>query len=122
MIIHLILVVIIISFTEIYRYFNLKNLIKDILQTNKKIFKLFFFSKNSSETWKEKEVIKLSKKLLFSSFKLFLLVAFMIFIIILAGNYDKNFYNFFLEFNGLIETTIIFLIYYFIKKIINAKL
>ena len=122
MIIHLILVVIIISFTEIYRYFNLKNLIKDILQINKKIFKLFFFSKNSSETWKEKEVIKLSKKLLFSSFKLFLLVAFMIFIIILAGNYDKNFYNFFLEFNGLIETTIIFLIYYFIKKIINAKL
>ena len=122
MIFHLILVVIIISFTEIVRYFNLPSLIKDILQTNKKIFKLLFSSKNSLEIWKEKEIIKLSKKLLLVSLKLFLIVALMFFIIISVGVFDKKFYNFFLGFNGLIEATIIFLIYYFIKKIVNAKL
>ena len=122
MIFHLILVVIIILFTEIFRYFNLTSLIKDILQTNKKIFKLFFFSKSSLKTLEEKKVIKLSKKLLLVSLKLFLIVALMFFIIISAGVFDKKFYNFFLGFNGLIEATIIFLIYYFIKKIVNAKL
>ena len=122
MIFHLILVVIIISFTEIVRYFNLPSLIKDILQKNKKIFKLFFFSKSSLKTLEEKKVIKLSKKLLLLSLKFFLIIALMFFIIISAGVFDKKFYNFFLSFNGLIEITIIFLIYYFIKKVINAKL
>ena len=89
MIFYLILVVIIILCTEICRYFNLTYLIKYILQINKKIFKLFFFNKSLLEIRKEKEAIKLSKKLLLASLKLFLIVALMFFIIISAGIFDN---------------------------------
>lgn len=95
--------------------------IKSNFENLKKILNLFS-NKNNSDSIKEKLILDYSKSLFTSSIKIFLIILIIIFAIFIINNLFNSFYSFLLSSTGIIETTVIVIIYHSIRKRINAKL
>ena len=113
-------ILVIISF-EIINFFKLIDLIKLNFQTYKKLLSSFL-EKNLDDEAKQNQILDTSKKLLLSSIKI-LICLLIIFALFFSSKLIMNdLYNLILSYIGILETTIFFVIYLYLRKYINAKL
>ena len=87
----------------------------------KKILKLFGY-KNVSDFRKEKLIFKYSKSLFISSIKIFSILILMFIFIYILNLLSQSFINLIISIFGIIELSVIIIIYHRLKKKINAKL
>ena len=121
MIIHLEMLLFSIVCFEIIKFFKPQFYFHKLINLYKKFFKLFF-SKKISDHWKEKANIKYSKLMFFNSFRIILPIVIISTIYILIGFFDNHFRTYFISTMGIIEITLILVLYYFIRKFFNATL
>ena len=106
---------------EFIKYVDLINIFRSNIKIYQKIINLFKLKK-VSDFRKEKLIFNYSKSLFIVSIKIFaILISILIFILIL-NLLSSSFLNFVVSVIGIIEFCIIFIIYYLLKKKINAKL
>ncbi len=106
---------------EFIRYVQLINIVKSNLKIYQKILKLFKFKK-VSDFRKEKLILNYSKSLFIVSIKIFaILISILVFMLIL-NLLSNSYLNFVISILGIIELSIIFLIYHLIRKKFYAKL
>ena len=106
---------------EFIRYVQLINIVKSNLKIYQKILKLFKFKK-VSDFRKEKLIFNYSKSLFIVSIKIFtILISIFIFMLIL-NLLSNSFLNLVISIFGIIELTLVFIIYHQLRKKINAKL
>ncbi|OUU53299.1 MAG: hypothetical protein CBC25_01045 [Pelagibacteraceae bacterium TMED65] len=116
---HLGLIIFILLSYEILKYFKVTKLINE----NFDVYKNFINQFKKSETRErlnEKEIFLFSKKLLISSFKIFMVLIFIILLIFINSLIIENFSNFLISIKGIIETSIILFIYHNLRKKING--
>tara|TARA_B100000959_G_scaffold262661_1_gene301306 strand:+ start:1962 stop:2327 length:366 start_codon:yes stop_codon:yes gene_type:complete len=107
--------------------YELLNLIRfnHILKKNfflyKKILILFKYKKVSDD-WKKKVILNYSKNLFQNSIKIILVLIIILLLIIIISHLIDDFYIYLLSTPGIIEMSILFFLYYFLRKKINAKL
>lgn len=107
-------------FLEIFFFFRLLKIIKISYKLNKKIFKIFLIKK--SDHFKQKLLFIYSKKIIFSSLKIFSILFILFIVLLLIREYDKLFYNFLVSLKGFVIITIISYIYYLLRRKIIEKL
>ena len=106
---------------EFIRYVKLINIVQSNLKIYQKILKLFKFKK-VSDFRKEKLIFNYSKSLFIVSIKIFaILISIFIFMLIL-NLLSNSFLNLVISILGIIELSIVFIIYHLLRKKIDAKL
>ena len=121
MINQLLLIIFVISVYEFIKYIKFKDKLKLNLKIYYKFIRLFKFKK-ASDFRKEKLIFNYSKSLFKISITI-LLILFLIFIFMTILNLvSSSFFKLTTSFFGIIELSIIFVIYYQIRKRFNAKL
>ena len=118
---HLGLIIFIIISFEILKLSKLIELLKHNMIFYRKLFKLLK-SKKISDTWKEKALLYYSRKLFFSSIKIILVLGIIMLILLLISYLDSGFYEFVFSLFGLIEMSILFLAYTYLRKYLNEKI
>ena len=121
MINHLLAICSVIIIFEFTRYFKFVVIIKNNLKIYLKIIKLFKF-RAVSDSRKEKLIMSYSKSLFIFSIKILTILFSVIIFIIILNFISGSFFNFVSSIYGIIELSIIFMIYGLIRKKINAKL
>lgn len=121
MINHFLLVCSTIIFYEIFKYIDFLNFINKSLKLYLKIFNLFK-SKKVSDFRKEKLIFNYSKSLLIISIKILALILSIITFIFVINLLSNSFLNLIISLLGIIEITIVLLIYHILRKRIYAKL
>ena len=121
MINHILLICSSIVIYEFIRYVKLTNIIKSNLKIYQKILKLFKY-KNVSDFRKEKLIFKYSKSLFILSIKIFSILILILIFIYTLNLLSQSFLNLIISIFGIIELSIIIIIYHQLKKKINAKL
>ena len=121
MINHILLIFSSVIIYEFIKYFRFTNIIKSNLKIYQKILKLFKL-KRVSDFRKEKLILNYSKKLLLVSIRIIvILISILIFILIL-NLLSNSYLNLIMSVSGVIELSIVFLIYHLIRKKSYAKL
>ena len=106
---------------EFTRYVKLIAIVRSNLKIYQKILKLFKF-KNVSDFRKENLILSYSKSLFIVSIKIFtILISILIFMYIL-DLLSHSFLNLVISILGIIELTIVFIIYHLLRKKYDAKL
>jgi len=106
---------------EFIRYVQLIDIVKSNLKIYQKILKLFQY-KNVSDFRKEKLILNYSKTLLLVSIKIIvILISILVFMIIL-NLLSNSYLNLVLSVLGIIELSIVFMIYHLIRRRFYAKL
>ena len=106
---------------EFIKYFRFTNIVKSNLKIYQKILKLFKFKK-VSDFRKERLIFNYSKSLFIVSIKIFaILISIFIFMLIL-NLLSNSFLNLVISILGIIELSIVFVIYHLLRKKIDAKL
>ena len=121
MIIHLEIFFFSIICFEIIKFFKLRFYFQQLLNLYKKLFKLFI-SKRISDHWKERVILKYSQLLFFNSFRFILSIVIITTIYLLIEFFDNHFGIYLISIMGIIETTLILILYNSIRKFFNAKL
>ena len=116
---HLGLIIFILLSYEILKYFKVTKLINENFDVYKNFINQFKKSV-TRERLNEKEIFLFSKKLLISSFKIFMVLIFIILLIFINSLIIENFSNFLISIKGIIETSIILFIYHNLRKKING--
>ncbi len=121
MINQLLLICSIVIIYEFLRFLKLKEIIILNLKIYKKILKLFYFEKVSFFR-KSKLILSYSKSLLLLSIKLFFILICVLIVLLAINLINNSFLNLFLSTIGIIESSLLFIIYHKIKKKNYAKL
>jgi len=100
---------------EFFRYVQLINIIKSNLKIYQKMIKLFKY-KNVSDFRKEKLILNYSKTLLLVSIKIIFILIFILVFMVILNLLSNSYLNFILSILGIIELSIIFMIYHLIQK------
>ena len=116
---HIGLIIFILLSYEIFKYFKVGKLINENFNVYKKFINELK-DKEKREKFNEKEIFLFSKKLLISSSKIFIVLIFIILLIFINNIIIENFLNFLISIKGIIETSIILLIYHNLRKKING--
>ena len=106
---------------EFIQFVKLLKIINSNLKIYKKIINIFKYKK-SSDFRKEKLILNYSKSLFIISIKIFFILTCILFFIFLLNKFSSSFIESAISVYGIIEITIVFLIYHQLRKIINAKL
>jgi len=118
---HLILIVFSVFVVETINFSKLFNKFKVCILTIKKVSKTIL-SKNISDHWKEKSLLKYSQQLVIHSMRVLGILLLILLLYFIISFLYQPFSNFLISIHGIIETTIIALIYIYLKKLIYAKL
>ena len=121
MINHILLIFSSVLIYEFIKYFNFLNIIKSNLKIYKKILKIFKY-KNVSDFRKEKLIFNYSKSLLLVSIKIIGILIFILVFMIILNLLSNSYLSLVISILGILELSIIFLIYHFIRKKFYAKL
>ena len=106
---------------EFIRYVKLIDIVRSNLKIYQKILKLFKF-KNVTDFRKEKLILNYSKSLFILSIKIFtILISILVFMYIL-DLLSNSFLNLVISILGIIELSIVFIIYHLLRKKYDAKL
>ena len=100
---------------EFIRFFKFKDIIKSNLYIYKKIFKLFKYKK-VSDFRKEKLIFHYSKSLFYISIKIFAILISIIISSLILNMLSNSYLNFIISILGIIELSIVFVIYHLIRK------
>ena len=84
--------------------------------------KKVILSKKISDRWKEKTVLSYSKNLFINSFKILIFLSLIISIFLILSFFFKDFKSWLFSFLGIIETTVIIIIYIKFRKFVNEKI
>ena len=106
---------------EFLRLSKFDNFIKSNIKIYKKINNLFRFKK-VSDSRKEKLTFNYLKSLFIISLKILFILIFILAFVIILNLFTNSFLNLVISALGIIEITLIFIIYHQLKKRINAKL
>ena len=106
---------------EFIRYVQLIEIVKSNLKIYQKILKLFQY-KNVSDFRKEKLILNYSKTLLLVSIKIIVILISIVAFMIILNFLSNSYLNLVLSLFGIIEFSIILLIYHLIRKKFYAKL
>lgn len=106
---------------EFVRFTKFIVIAKSSLKINKKIFKLFI-NKKASDQRKQRLIFYYSKSLFFSSIKIISIIVIIIIFMFILNLLSNSFFNFIISALGIIELSLIFIIYHILRKKINAKL
>jgi len=117
----ILLILSVIVILEFINHTKLLNLIKMNFEVFQKLIK-FFTLKNLLDIEQENIIFKYAKSLLFISLKILLIFISIIFYLLILNFLSNSFLKFIISLTGFVEISIISIIYYFIKKKINAKL
>ena len=121
MINHILLVCSSVIIYEFIQFINFTNIVKSNLKIYQKILKLFQY-KNVSDFRKEKLILNYSKTLLLVSIKIIvILISIFVFMIIL-NLLSNSYLNYIITILGIIELTIVFIIYHLIRRKFYEKL
>ena len=118
---HILLICSSILIYEFIRYIKFTDIIMSNLKIYQKILKLFKY-KNVSDFRKEKLIFKYSKSLFILSIKIFSILILILIFIYTLNLLSQSFLNLIISIFGIIELSIIIIIYHQLKKKINAKL
>ena len=121
MIIHFVNVLFSIITIEIFVFSKFLKLVRKILNNLKKLKKVIL-SKKISDRWKEKTVLSYSKNLFINSFKILIFLSLIISIFLILSFFFKDFKPWLFSFLGIIETTVIIIIYVKFRKFVNEKI
>ncbi len=121
MINHILLIFSSVLIYEFIKYFNFLNIIKSNLKIYKKILKIFKY-KNISDFRKEKLIFNYSKSLLLVSIKIIGILIFILVFMIILNLLSNSYLSLVTSILGILELSIVFLIYHFIRKKFYAKL
>ena len=106
---------------EFIQLVNFINIVKSNLKIYQKILKLFKY-KNVSDFRKEKLLFNYSKSLLLISIKIIVILIFILVFMMILNLLSSSYLNFILSILGIIELSIIFMIYHLIRRKYYAKL
>ena len=106
---------------EFIKYVQLIYIVKSNLKIYQKILKLFQY-KNVSDFRKEKLILNYSKTLLLVSIKIIVILIFILVFMMILNLISNSYLNLVLSLFGIIEFSIILLIYHTIRKKFYAKL
>ncbi len=104
---------------EFAKLFRLKKILLQNIEIQKKIFKLFK-KEEISYTKKQNLIFKYSKKLFSNSLKILLFIIIISLILYLSNYLSSDFSVYLTSLFGVIEISIIYLIYNFIRKRISG--
>ena len=121
MINHILLICSSIVIYEFINYLKFANVIKSNLKIYQKIFNLFK-NKNISDFRKEKLILNYSKTLLLVSIKIIVILISIIVFMIILNLLSNSYLNFIISILGIIELSIVFMIYHLIRRKFYAKL
>tara|TARA_B100001758_G_C17919873_1_gene357917 strand:+ start:112 stop:477 length:366 start_codon:yes stop_codon:yes gene_type:complete len=121
LIIHFVNVLFSIITIEIFIFSKFLKLVRKILNNLKKLKKVIL-SKKISDRWKEKTVLSYSKNLFINSFKILIFLSLIISIFLILSFFFKDFKSWLFSFLGIIETTVIIIIYIKFRKFVNEKI
>ena len=121
MISHLLLIFSTIIIYEFIKYIDLVSIVQSNLKIYKKILQLFKY-KRVSDFRKEKLLLNYSKSLFMLSVKIFLILILILIFIITLNLLSDTYFNLIMSILGIIELSIIFIYYHFIRKKFYAKL
>ena len=121
MINHILLICSSVIIYEFIQLVNFTNIFKSNLKIYQKILKLFKY-KNVSDFRKEKLIPNYSKSLLLVSIKIIVTLFFIFVFMIILSFLSYSFLNLITSVLGIIELSIVFLIYHLIRKKFYAKL
>ena len=106
---------------EFIRYVKLINIVQSNLKIYQKILKLFKFKK-VSDFRKEKLIFNYSKSLFIVSIKIFAIIIPIFIFMYIFNLLSNSFLNLVISILGIIELSIVFIIYHLLRKKIDAKL
>ena len=106
---------------EFIRYVQLIDIVKSNLKIYQKIFKLFQH-KSVSDFRKEKLILNYSKTLLLVSIKIIFILFSILVLIIILNLLSNSYLNFIISILGIIELSVVFMIYHLIRRKYYAKL
>ena len=106
---------------EFIRYVQLIEIVKSNFKIYQKILKLLQY-KNVSDFRKEKLILNYSKTLLLVSIKIIVIIISILVFMMILNFISNSFINLVISILGIIELSIIFLIYLFIRKKFYAKI
>jgi len=106
---------------EFIRFIKFRDIIKSNLYMYKKMLKLFKFKK-ASDFRKEKLIFNYSKSLFIVSIKIFLILISILIFMLILNLLSNSFLNLIISVLGIIELTLVFIMYHQLRKKIHAKL
>ena len=106
---------------EFIRYVQLLYIIKSNLKIYKKMLKLFRY-KNASDFRKEKLILNHSRTLFLLSLKIIVILISILFFMIILNEIFNLYLDFMISVLGIIEFSIVFVIYHSARKRLYAKL
>jgi len=118
---HILLIISSVLIYEFIRYTKFTDIIKSNLKIYQKILRLFKF-KNVSDFRKEKLLFNYLKSLFTLSIKIFLILILILIFMISLDLLSQSFLNLVISIFGIIELTLVVIIYHQLRKKINAKL
>ena len=121
MINHLLLICSSVFIYEFIRYVKFTDIIKSNLKIYQKILKLFKY-KNVSDFRKQKLILNYSKSLFTLSIKIFSILILILIFMYTLNLLSQSFLNLVISIFGIIELSIVVIIYHQFRKKINAKL
>ena len=121
MISHILIICSSVIIYEFIQLVNFTNILKSNLKIYQKILKLFQY-KNVSDFRKEKLILNYSKTLLLVSIKIIVILISIVAFMIILNFLSNSYLNLVLSLFGIIEFSIILLIYHLIRKKFYAKL
>ena len=121
MINHILLICSSIAIYEFIQFFNFINIVKSNLKIYQKILKLFKY-KNVSDFRKEKLIFNYSKTLFIFSIKIAAILISIVILLLILNILSNSYLNFIISILGIIELSIVFMIYHLIRRKFYAKL
>ena len=121
MIVHIIAIILAIVSIEIVFYFKLADKYGISFLYTRKIISTSL-SKNISDHWKEKSILKYSQLLFSCSMKIIGILMIIILLYYIGSNLYRPFSLYILSITGIIETTLVVIVYIYIRRFIYAKL
>ena len=119
--VHLFIIVFSVFVVEIINFLKLFIKFQICLLTIRKISKTIL-SKNISDHWKEKSLLKYSQQLLINSLKVLGILLLILLVYFVISFLYQPFSIYLLGVFGIAETTVIVLVYIYLKKLIYAKI
>jgi hypothetical protein len=118
---HILLIFSSILVYEFIRYVKFTDIIKLNLKIYQKILRLFKY-KNVSDFRKEKLIFNYSKSLFIVSIKIVTIFILIIIYLLTLNKLSNSYLNLIISILGIIEFSIVFIIYYLIRRKCHAKL
>ena len=106
---------------EFVRYIQLIKIVKSNFKFSRKILKLFQY-KNASDFRKEKLILNYSKILLLVSIRIMVILIFILIFMIILNLLSNSYLSLVISVLGIIELSIVFMIYHLIRRKYHAKL